>query len=286
MRKEPERRYASAAELADDIRRHLDGRPVEARRGTCAYRAGKFVAPPPPRRGRRGRGPGGRPRGRRLATLREARRARAAEAARRAALRRGCASSRTRSSSSSTTRSAICPARRRPARSWSSGRSSISTVSPGSRRAIASLRRELAEAYQKVGDVQGNPFMPNLGDVKGALASYEKAIALLEPSCRSGRATDAEQATLARALRDRRRHPVGGRRATGAVAMAEKGIPLRRGLAERNPGDPAASWSSRRPGSSTPFTSPRPERTRRPTRRSFIRPRFFGRSSRPRPEIG
>ena len=44
------------------------------------------------------------------------------------------------------------------------------------------LRRELADAYQRVGDVQGNPFMSNLGDLKGAVASYDKAIALLEPA--------------------------------------------------------------------------------------------------------
>jgi eukaryotic-like serine/threonine-protein kinase len=43
MRKEPERRYASAAALADDIRRHLAGLPVSARPDTIAYRAGKFV---------------------------------------------------------------------------------------------------------------------------------------------------------------------------------------------------------------------------------------------------
>jgi serine/threonine-protein kinase len=43
MRKEPARRYASAAELAEDVRRHLDGLPVRARPDTFLYRAGKFV---------------------------------------------------------------------------------------------------------------------------------------------------------------------------------------------------------------------------------------------------
>lgn len=43
MRKEPERRYASVEQFAEDIRRHLDGRPVIARQNTFAYRAGKFV---------------------------------------------------------------------------------------------------------------------------------------------------------------------------------------------------------------------------------------------------
>jgi non-specific serine/threonine protein kinase/serine/threonine-protein kinase len=43
LRKEPERRYASVAELEDDVRRYLEGRPVRARPDTMGYRVGKFV---------------------------------------------------------------------------------------------------------------------------------------------------------------------------------------------------------------------------------------------------
>ncbi|MBX3396032.1 MAG: serine/threonine protein kinase [Phycisphaerae bacterium] len=43
LRKEPRRRYGSAEQLAEDLRRHLDGRPVIARRDTFGYRAAKFV---------------------------------------------------------------------------------------------------------------------------------------------------------------------------------------------------------------------------------------------------
>ncbi|HEX6184231.1 MAG TPA: protein kinase [Pyrinomonadaceae bacterium] len=43
MRKEPARRYASAAQLSEDIRRHVDGLPVIARKDTFKYRAAKFV---------------------------------------------------------------------------------------------------------------------------------------------------------------------------------------------------------------------------------------------------
>jgi non-specific serine/threonine protein kinase/serine/threonine-protein kinase len=43
LRKEPERRYQSARELSEDLRRHLEGRPVTARADTVGYRAGKFV---------------------------------------------------------------------------------------------------------------------------------------------------------------------------------------------------------------------------------------------------
>lgn len=43
MRKEPERRYRSAAELAEDLGRYLEGRPVRARRDTLVYRTEKFL---------------------------------------------------------------------------------------------------------------------------------------------------------------------------------------------------------------------------------------------------
>ncbi|MCC7131954.1 MAG: serine/threonine protein kinase [Gemmatimonadales bacterium] len=43
LRKEPGRRYLSAAALGDDIKRHLDGLPVAARPDTFGYRARKFV---------------------------------------------------------------------------------------------------------------------------------------------------------------------------------------------------------------------------------------------------
>lgn len=44
LKKEPERRYQSAEQLSEDIRRHLEGLPVIARRDTSWYRAGKFIA--------------------------------------------------------------------------------------------------------------------------------------------------------------------------------------------------------------------------------------------------
>jgi tetratricopeptide (TPR) repeat protein len=44
LRKDPTRRYASVAQFSEDIRRHLDGLPVIARKDTLRYRASKFVA--------------------------------------------------------------------------------------------------------------------------------------------------------------------------------------------------------------------------------------------------
>ena len=43
LSKETARRYGSVEELAADLRRYLDGRPVEARPSTWSYRASKFV---------------------------------------------------------------------------------------------------------------------------------------------------------------------------------------------------------------------------------------------------
>ena len=43
LHKEPERRYASVEQLAEDIRRHVEGLPVLARPDSVRYRTGKFV---------------------------------------------------------------------------------------------------------------------------------------------------------------------------------------------------------------------------------------------------
>ncbi len=43
LRKEPHRRYGSADQFSEDIRRYLKQLPVNARRGTLSYRAGKFL---------------------------------------------------------------------------------------------------------------------------------------------------------------------------------------------------------------------------------------------------
>jgi eukaryotic-like serine/threonine-protein kinase len=43
LRKEPDRRYASAEQFADDLERFLDGRPVRAQADRAGYRIGKFL---------------------------------------------------------------------------------------------------------------------------------------------------------------------------------------------------------------------------------------------------
>jgi eukaryotic-like serine/threonine-protein kinase len=235
MRKEPGARYGSVDQLDDDVRRHLEGRPVLARHGTFSYRAGKFV--------RRHRVllaaaalvaialAGGI-----VSTLRETHRARLAEAR---AKRRFDDVRKIANSFLFEFHDAIrdlpgsTPARAlvvRRALEYLDSLASESSDDP-------TLRRELAEAYQKVGDVEGNPYLQSLGDLKGALASYDKSIALLEPAVVSGRATDEERATLANAYVVAGGMQVIAGDSKKAVAMAEKGLGLRRTLAEKKPGD-------------------------------------------------
>ncbi len=235
MRKEPERRYASAAALSEDIDRHLRGRPVLARRGTTAYRAGKFV-----RRHRFGVAAAGlllvALAGGVWATLREARRARAAEA--RAERRfndvRKLANSflfefhdAIRDLPGSTQARALLVQR---ALEYLDG---LSRESSRDR----ALRRELADAYQKVGDVQGNPFAANLGDTKGALESYRKAISLLEPTVQGGQGTPEERSSLANAYLVSGGITLAAGNPQGSVELARKGLKLREELASLESGN-------------------------------------------------
>jgi non-specific serine/threonine protein kinase/serine/threonine-protein kinase len=176
LSKEPARRYGSAQELADDVRRHLEGRPVLARPDTLGYRAGKFV--------RRHRvvvtaaalvavslvaGI--------FATLRQRR---AAEEQRTRAERRFADVRRLANSLLFDLEEAIrdlpgsTPARQLVVRKALEYLDSLAQEAGGD----PVLQAELATAYQKVGDVQGNPFGANLGDTAGAIESYRKEVAI------------------------------------------------------------------------------------------------------------
>ncbi len=236
MRKEPEKRYVSVAALSEDLDRHLEGRPVLARRGTTLYRAGKFM-----RRHRFGVAAAGLlvlALGAGVAgTLREAKRAREAEAR---AQRRFDDVRHLANSFLFEFHDAIrdlpgaTPARALVVKRALEYLDGLSKEAAGDR----ALQRELAEAYRRVGDVQGNPFAANLGDLQGALASYRKAIALLEPAVEASGAKDDERATLATC------YLVGGGlllnegKPAEALAWAKKGLALRRALAAEAPNDP------------------------------------------------
>jgi serine/threonine protein kinase len=176
LRKEPGRRYASVERLAADLERYLDNRPVSARADTTWYRASKFL--------RRRRGPiaaaaaialvlvGGS-----AATLWQARRAEVerARAERRFEDVKGLAAvmmfgihDAIRDLPGAThARQLLVSA-------------SLDYLNRLSKEASSdsSFRTELAAAYERVGDVQGNPVLPSLGDTAGAERSYRAALAL------------------------------------------------------------------------------------------------------------
>lgn len=178
MHKDPRRRYSSADQLSEDIRRYLEGLPVTARRDTLGYRVIKFV--------QRNKVAavaaavvavsliGGF-----VATAWEAH---IAERERGKAERRFNEVRQLANSFMFEIHDAIAnlpgatPARSllvKRALEYLDSLVKDAGDNPG-------LQRDLANAYAKVGDVQGNPFFANLGDTVGALSSYRKALAIRE----------------------------------------------------------------------------------------------------------
>ncbi len=233
LKKEPDRRYASPQSLAEDIDRHLNGMPVTARPDTLGYRAGKFVA--------RNRMTviaaglialtliaGG------VATLWQARVAHAERerAERRFADVRGLANSfLTEISPLIENLPGSTPARRLLVTRALEYLDKISAEAEGD----LELQRELAIAYEKVGDVQGNPYNPNIGDVKGSLASYEKAVEIRDRLRTAGLIgdLDVEDALLF--------EKIGGLQANGGdydqgIVFNEKALTLREAAVNADPG--------------------------------------------------
>jgi non-specific serine/threonine protein kinase/serine/threonine-protein kinase len=174
LRKEPQRRYPSAEQFSQDIGRHLAQLPVTARPDTAAYRAAKFLL-----RHRLGA----------VATaaialllvagvVGTAWQARVARAERGRAqqqfndVRKLATSFLFEFNSSIQNLPGATPARKLLVQRALEYLSKLAQQSQGDR----TLQRELAEAYLKVGDLQGNPYEPNLGDTQGAAKSYLEAL--------------------------------------------------------------------------------------------------------------
>ena len=193
LRKEPEKRYATAGELGDDIRRFLEGRPVQAQRGTGVYRARKFLV-----------------RHRAVVALSAVlfvsgvvgivSIVRAERQARRQQLRAEQRFDDVRTLANSLLFEIHDSIRDLPgstaARKLLVSRAlkyldSLAKESGGD----AGLQRELAAAYERVGDVQGNPLYANLGDTAGAIESYRKALQIRQVLAAGG-ASEADQAAL------------------------------------------------------------------------------------------
>jgi len=178
LQKQPERRYASVDAFAEDIRHYLAHEPIRAQPDSFGYRARKFL---------------------RRNTV-----AVAASVAVALALVGGLAASLWQAHIANQQR-ALAERRFEDVRSLAHGmifelNDSLVKL-PGSTAARAllvkqalaylqrlgeendesiPLRRELAQAWLRVGDVQGAPDMPNLGDLRGALASYAQAAARVD----------------------------------------------------------------------------------------------------------
>jgi tetratricopeptide (TPR) repeat protein len=230
LRKEPAARYGSARELADDLRRLAAGETIRARPPSVAYRAGLIVRRHPTATTLLVVALAGGV----AASWSEAARAHAAEARARARfddVRRLAGSflfeihDAIRNLPGSTQARELIVKR---ALEYLDRLSVESADDPA-------LRRELATAYRKVGDVQGNPYQSNLGDLAGARRSYETAIGLMEPLVAAGTATNEDRAELAAAELTGGGIVVMEGDAKGAVAMSEKGLALRRLLAAARP---------------------------------------------------
>jgi tetratricopeptide (TPR) repeat protein/tRNA A-37 threonylcarbamoyl transferase component Bud32 len=171
LRKEPERRYISAEALAEDIRRHLDGRPVLARAATMKYRTAKFL------------------RRHALAVTASCLIAASLVFGMAVALYEArLARHRYRDVRQLTNRllfdlddsiknlPGAAPSRELVVQTGLMYLDRLYNDSGGD----IDLLAELAAAYSKIGDVQGNPSMPSLGRTDDALASYARSRELWE----------------------------------------------------------------------------------------------------------
>jgi serine/threonine protein kinase len=169
LRKEPERRYASVQQFAEDIRRSLEDLPVIARKDSARYRAEKFMV----------RHKAGVAAAMAVAltliagmivTTREAR-----IAERHFNDVRGLTNSLIFDVHDSIKElPGSTPARKLIIDRALKYLNLLAQESTGD----LSLQRELAIAYEKVGEVQGDYLENNLGDSEGTLASYQKALAI------------------------------------------------------------------------------------------------------------
>ncbi len=169
LRKEPQRRYLSVEQLAEDIRRNLENLPVAARSDTAHYRARKFVA----------RHKAGVAAFAAVAVVLMAGFVVTVRARRLAETRFNDVRSLANSLIFDVHDSIKDLPGSTPARKIIVDRSlQYLNVLAQQSSGDVGLQRELATAYEKVGSVQGDYLENNLGDNEGAMASYLKALAI------------------------------------------------------------------------------------------------------------
>lgn len=183
LRKEPERRYQSVEQFSEDIRRHLEGRPVLARKDTFGYRSGKFV-----RRNKAALAAaallililiGG------MATT--SHQARIATEQKTRAERRFNDVRKLANSVLFDYHDAIktLPGATKVREQLVKDALTYLDSLAGEAHDDPALRRELAAAYERVGDVRGGESSGSLGDLTGAMQSYTKALQIREELLRS-----------------------------------------------------------------------------------------------------
>lgn len=169
LRKEPQRRYSSAEQFAADLRFWLAGKPVLASPDTIRYRSGKFI-----RRHWLGLAAAGM-----VLVVLLAGAAVASWQARRAERRFADVRHLAHvflfdfEQSIHQLPGATKP-RQLLVKTALEYLASLSKEAAGDR----PLTRELAAAYEKVGDIQGEPGVGNVGNTAGAVANYQKAVSL------------------------------------------------------------------------------------------------------------
>jgi eukaryotic-like serine/threonine-protein kinase len=178
LAKETSNRYGSVEQYADDIRRHLEGAPVLARAQNVGYIAGCYL-----RRHKTGAAAAGIVFASLLVGIAVAgweahiaRQERAKAERRFQEVRRVANSFLFEVHDAMAPLAGTTPARRLVVRKAMEFFDSLAKEAAGDQ----TLQRELAAAYHRLGDLQGNPNVPNLGDVSGALANYRKAMDIRE----------------------------------------------------------------------------------------------------------
>ena len=171
LRKEPQRRYTSAREFAADVQRYLQGQPVMARPETMLYVARKFV------------------RRNKAATLAGVLLAISIAAGWTATIRESHRTARRFEEVRKLANAVLFDLHGRmahlpgatPVREYlvQTALKYLNSLAQDAGDDL-SLRWDLAQAYEQVGDVQGNPSGPNLGHLSDALRNYNTALSMAE----------------------------------------------------------------------------------------------------------
>lgn len=238
LRKEPERRYPSVDAFAEDIERYLNGLPVSARPATLGYLASRFIQ-------------------RNKITVAAAAIVLIAVVAGLAvSIWQGSVARRERDRAerrfqevrqlSNSLLFEIAPKiERLPGSTEARELLVIRALSyldnlANESRNDPSILAELASAYEKIGDLQGNIDKPNLSDYSGAISSFEKARTIREslPADAENQLRLAQGLRVASSIRNRQND------VKGALGDADRANMIYKGLLAETPDSSAVRMAS------------------------------------------